>query len=98
MDNLYDLINEDDIDTFWRAYNALMAPTPSLVMVHDWSPEEAGESVEHAWQLLSQKDIEMALLGACAMHSDEVINQWLKELRQNKNLEPATCLQRMHNP
>ncbi len=70
--DLYDLINEDDIHLFWLAYNEAMKAHPSLLINADFSESEVDDSMELAWQITSQRTV------------DELLFESLKDAKWNK--------------
>lgn len=59
--DLYDLINEDEVALFWLAYNEAMKDHPALLVDASFDASEVSESMELAWQVTSQRTVDELL-------------------------------------
>lgn len=59
--DLYDLINEDEVALFWLAYNEAMKDHPALLVDASFGASEVSESMELAWQVTSQRTVDELL-------------------------------------
>lgn len=73
-DDLYSLIEPETIDVFWQMYDNLLKDTPNFRMTSMLSLDmhnayEVEEAMEKAWDMTSQKAIDVALFESLKNHS-----------------------------